>query len=149
MSKVLRHLTRKGFERVLSHLSEYKSYKQTVRYIKKFLSASGLFVQSDDISFQFLIANQSKTREHQKSLRQCSAIKIHLCCLSTGSTVCFVQIIFLSFSPVVYTFDVLVQHVINYRINVLIHVLKQDRETIFDSQLKLFQKIWIVEGHDL
>lgn len=47
------------------------------------------------------------------------------------------------------TFDVLIQHVIDYRINVLVHVLEQDREAILDSQLQLFQEIWIVESHNL
>ena len=47
------------------------------------------------------------------------------------------------------TFDVLVQHVIDYRINVLVHIFEQNREAIFDGQLQLFQKIWIVESYNL
>ena len=36
------------------------------------------------------------------------------------------------------TFDVFVQHVINHRINVLVHIFEQNREAIFDGQLQLF-----------
>lgn len=56
---------------------------------------------------------------------------------------------YFSLSPIFDTFDVLIQHVIDYRINVLVHILEQNREAIFDGQLKLFQKIWIVESHNL
>lgn len=47
------------------------------------------------------------------------------------------------------TFNVLVQHVVNHRINVLVHILKQDGEAILDSKLQLLQKIGVVERYNL
>lgn len=49
----------------------------------------------------------------------------------------------------IFTFNILVQYVIDHRINVLVNVLEQNGEAIFDGQLELFQEIWIVESNNL
>ena len=38
---------------------------------------------------------------------------------------------------------------VNHRINVLVHILKQDGEAILDSKLQLLQKIGVVERYNL
>lgn len=48
-----------------------------------------------------------------------------------------------------YTFDVFLQHIINNRINILIDIFEEDRESIFDGQLQLFQEVRIVECQHL
>lgn len=45
--------------------------------------------------------------------------------------------------------EVLLQHCVDDRVNVLIQVLKQEGEAVLDGQLQLLQEIDIVEGFDL
>ena len=47
------------------------------------------------------------------------------------------------------TLDILLQHIINDRIDVFINILEQEWESILDSQLQLLQEVRIVEGANL
>ena len=43
------------------------------------------------------------------------------------------------------TFDIFLEDIINDRINVLIHIFKQEWEAILDGHLQLFQEVRLVE----
>lgn len=45
--------------------------------------------------------------------------------------------------------EVLLQHRVDDRVDVLIQVLKQEGEAVLDSKLQLLQEVCIVEGLDL
>ena len=45
--------------------------------------------------------------------------------------------------------DVLFEDIIDDRVDVLIHVLEEERESVFDGHLQLFQEIAVVEGANL
>lgn len=47
------------------------------------------------------------------------------------------------------TFDVLLNHILYYRVYVFTYILEQEWEAIFDSQLKLFEEVWIIECGNL
>lgn len=47
------------------------------------------------------------------------------------------------------TFDIFLEYIINDRVNVLIYILKQEREAILDGKLQLFQEITVIKGAHL
>jgi len=47
------------------------------------------------------------------------------------------------------TFNVLLQHIVNDRINVVIHVLEKERIAVLHRQLKLLQELRIIKRTDL